>query len=235
MNIVIPAAGRGSRFKSVYSDLPKSLIPVNNTVMLIEAIRTLNIDGQYYIVIQRNSYSKMIIQALRETVPNCIVLTIDYYTSGSASTVMLCKKFINCSEELFVANCDQIMDWDSSLAVNELRKYDAGVVTIQSKDPKHSFVQLDEQGLAKKLVEKIPISDVALTGLHYWKNGKDFVNSAHSMIQNQEQENNEFYIAPTFNKLINQGKRIGVYPISQKEIHFVGTPADLINYENRKT
>jgi len=234
MNIVIPAAGKGSRFANAGYSVPKPLISIDNSTMLVRAIDSLNIKGQYYILIQRDKFSDTIIDSISSVIPDAVILTIDYYTAGAAESVLLFKKFINTDEELFVANCDQIMNWNSRDALSYLRNFDAGIVTVNSIDTKHSFVEIDEIGLAKRLAEKDPISNNALTGLHYWKKGCYFVSSAESMIRKKQYTKNEFYVAPTYNELIDQGKQIGVYSINQNQIDFVGTPEDLEIYETRK-
>jgi dTDP-glucose pyrophosphorylase len=230
MNIVIPAAGKGSRFSQAGYELPKPLIEVNNKHMLIRAVESLQINGRYIFILQDSL--KEIENLLKNIVPDCILIYIDYYTSGSATSVLLAEKYINTNEELFVANCDQIMEWDSNQALSELRKFDAGVVTIRSDDPKHSYVDVDDFGNVIRFAEKKVISNHALTGLHYWKHGYDFVSSAKELIDTSDPE---YYIAPTYNGLIQCGKKIGIHKISESMIHFVGTPQDLKLYESRKT
>ena len=49
MNIVIPMAGLGSRFKNVGIDTPKPLIVVNNKHLVEHSVSSLDIDGKYII------------------------------------------------------------------------------------------------------------------------------------------------------------------------------------------
>lgn len=230
MNIVIPAAGKGSRFSNFGYSLPKPLIEIDNEPMIIKAVKSLNIDGRYIFILQYELHN--IENLLREVAPNCVIIYIDYYTSGAATSVLLAEKYIDNDDELFVVNCDQIMNWNSTEALRNLRKFDAGVVTIDSNDIKHSYVDIDEFGKIIRFAEKKVISNHALTGLHYWKHGSDFVSSAKELIDTTEPE---YYIAPTYNLLIQAGKKIGIHKISESMIHFVGTPQDLKLYESRKT
>ena len=94
---------------------------------------------------------------------------------------MLTQEQIDNDEELIIANCDQVMHWDVVNVLEELRQYDAGLVTINSNEPKHSYAKV-ENGLVTEVVEKKVISDIALTGIHYWKRGSDFVASAKQLI-----------------------------------------------------
>ena len=56
------------------------------------------------------------------------------------------------------------------------------------------------------------------------------MSSAESMINKHIRVNNEFYIAPTYNEMINENKKIGVYHIDKSNHWSVGTPYDLEKY-----
>ena len=91
-------------------------------------------------------------------------------------------------------------------------------------------MKLDPHGEVTEIKEKIVISNIATNGLHFWKNGKDFVYSAKEMINAEERYNNEFYIAPSYNYLIKTNKKILPYFYN---LHFpIGTPEDLKIYQN---
>ena len=231
MNIVIPMAGLGSRFTAANYTLPKPLIDVMGKTMIERAIESLNIEGQYYFLLRRSEYLDSCIEAILRVCPSAQYRIIDEVTEGAAVSVLLFKDNINNDDELIVANCDQIMEWDSDKALVEMRMYDGAVVTINSNDPKHSYVSIDSNNLAVCFAEKNVISDNALTGIHYWRHGRDFVDSAEKMIANDERSHNgEFYVAPTYNGMIDEGKFIGHHLIKDNEIHFVGTPGDLEKY-----
>ena len=53
--------------------------------------------------------------------PNCQFLEIDYVTEGPAKSVLLFRENINNDEELIIANCDQIMEWNSKAFVHNVR------------------------------------------------------------------------------------------------------------------
>jgi hypothetical protein len=72
------------------------------------------------------------------------------------------------------------------------------------------------------------ISNISLNGIHYWKRGNDFVKSAEAMIAADERApNGEFYIAPTYNYMIQEGLEVGIYHIPNEQHHAVGVPVDL--------
>lgn len=237
MNILIPAAGRGSRFSNSKYSLPKPNIEVDGAPMLVTAAKKLGFRGSFIFILQENEHRDSLAQALKKEFSNCKIGVIDFITDGAAETATIAKDFIDTEEELVIANCDQIMEWgpwNSDIALKQLRRFDAGVVTINSNDTKHSYAQV-VNNFVTEIQEKNVISGTALTGIHYWKHGSDFVRSATKMMLDSNMSNGEFYIGPTYNYLIAEGKKVGIHMIGTDAIHFVGTPKDLENYENRKT
>jgi hypothetical protein len=98
-----------------------------------------------------------------------------------------------------------------------------------SSSKKNSYMKLDPQGEVTEVKEKIVISNIATNGVHFWRNGKDFVNSAKEMIKNNEKYNNEFYIAPSYNYLIKAGMKILPFFYN---LHWpIGVPEDLKKYQ----
>jgi NDP-sugar pyrophosphorylase family protein len=156
-------------------------------------------------------------------------------TKGAACTCLIAKSLINSSKPLIITNCDQIMEWNSEEFLKECNKeIDGVVVTYKENTPKNSYVMIDKEGFATKFAEKEVISNHSLNGIHYWKKGSDFVKSAEKMIKENIRVNNEFYIAPTYNQMIEENKKITIYKIERKSHHPVGTPEDLKKYENFK-
>jgi dTDP-glucose pyrophosphorylase len=232
-NVVIPMAGLGSRFSKNGFQLPKPLIKINDQAMIIHAIRSLDIPGNYYFLIRENEFFEETKKILLEEKPDCVILSVQETTEGAAVSALKFKEYIDNDNELIITNCDQIMQWNASVTLETLRKFDGGVVTITSCDPKHSYVKINANNLAEQLVEKQVISDHALTGIHYWKRGSDFVRSAESMINNNDRSaNGEFYVAPTYNYLINEGLKISTVKLADNEFFPVGTPDDLERYLN---
>jgi len=238
MNILIPMAGEGSRFKINGYELPKPLIKVDGEPMIKKAVETLNLNGRYIFITRKYQDPKNNLNlknALNEIAPGCVIIEIDKLTNGSAETCLAAKEYINNSEELIITNCDQLMEWDSSIFNNFIKTdMDGAVVTYTSTDPKNSFVELSKDNKAKRIVEKEPISDIALIGLHYWKRGQDFVNSVEEMISNDIRHKNEYYVAPSYNSLIDKGSDIRIYHLGENQYIPVGTPNDLKLYIGRK-
>lgn len=234
MNILIPMAGLGDRFKKQGYTVDKPMIPINGEPMIKKVLNALGIDGHYIFVINKNIrdiiYLKKILN--EETKNKCTIIEIDYLTEGPASTCLLAKDLINNDEPLLITNCDQILHWDNKKFINFILNStaDGVVVTYNVKTKKNSYVKLDDNGYAVEFAEKKIISDHSLNGVHYWKKGKYFITSAQRMIEKNKRVNNEFYIAPTYNEMILEGKIIKTYEINNDDHWAVGTPEDLKRY-----
>ena len=146
INIVIPMAGLGSRFPQDRYYLPKPLIDVNGRPMIVRAIESLDIDGQYHFVLRESEFLEITKDIISKTVKNPRFHVVSETTQGPACSVLLFKEFINNDDELVTANCDQIMDWNSRLFFHNVRLYDGAAVTYYSDTDKNSYVKLDRQG-----------------------------------------------------------------------------------------
>ena len=105
-----------------------------------------------------------------------------------------------------------------------------GVLDVfRTEGDKWSFARVDEQNRVLETAEKRRISPWATTGLYYFRRGRDFVKHASDMIAANERSNNEFYVAPVYNRLIAAGADIRANPLER--VWVLGTPEDLDNFE----
>ena len=102
-------------------------------------------------------------------------------------------------------------------------------MTMKADDPKWSFVGLNGQRLVTRVVEKEVISNEATVGIYNFRRGSDFVRAAEQMIARNLRVNNEFYVAPVYNELIEEGARIAIYNVGREGagMYGLGIPGDL--------
>ena len=79
------------------------------------------------------------------------------------------------------------------------------------------------------VVEKKAISNEATVGIYNYKAGKDFVNAAEKMIELNQSVNGEFYVAPAYNLMIQENRKIGIFNIGAEGagMYGLGIPSDL--------
>jgi dTDP-glucose pyrophosphorylase len=234
MNIVIPMAGRGSRFADVGYALPKPLLPVLGRPMIevvIENLRPADNHRFVFICQQEHLQSSDLGDILRNAGPDTAIIPIDRVTDGAACTVLLAEQEIHNGRPLMIANCDQYVSTpiDEYLSMMTDDEYDGLIMTMTADDPKWSYVRISDTGDVIEVVEKKVISNEATVGIYNFRKGSDFVSAAHSMIRANDRTNGEFYVAPAYNYMIAAGHKIGFTNIGKERdgMYGLGVPDDL--------
>mgnify|MGYP003990354325 CR=1 FL=1 len=113
-----------------------------------------------------------------------------------------------------------------------IRKLNGSILTFidKNKDPKWSFAKIDQNELVTEVKEKVAISKFATVGIYFYEKGKYFVSAALDMIIQNDRVKGEFYTCPTYNYMIGEGRRIGIFNIDVQKMHCIGTPDDLSKY-----
>lgn len=234
LNIVLPIAGRGSRFATAGYELPKPLIPVHGVPMIETVVRNIRPAGRHrfiFVALQEHLDQLGMRETLERAAPGSIVVPVREVTQGAACTVLLARNFIDSAAPLMLANSDQWVDVDINgyLAVMDRRSADGLIMTMTADDPKWSFVGLDQRGFVTRVVEKQVISSEATVGIYNFRAGADFVRAADRMIAKDLRVNGEFYVAPVYNELIADGARIAIHNVGREGagMYGLGIPTDL--------
>ena len=212
-------AGRGQRFKDAGYKEPKPLIDVCGQPMIQRVLSSLDSKANYiFIVLKEN------IDQLKPYLKGKII-EVSETTEGAACTALLAEKLIT-DDELIIANGDQYLNFDWNEFISNARKYDGCIMTFNSTNPHHSYAKAIN-GRVVEVAEKVVISDRASVGIYYFKHGKEFIWAAKEMISKNIRTNNEFYICPVYQQLIERGDNIGIWEIDVKDKHMLGTPGEL--------
>ncbi|MCX8130431.1 MAG: glycosyltransferase family 2 protein [Clostridia bacterium] len=233
LNIVIPMAGRGSRFSAAGYELPKPLIPVHGIPMIQVVINNLKPEQEHRFIFlcQQEHIDKYNIhKILLSLEPCCVIVPVDRLTEGAACTVLLAKDFINDNNPLMIANSDQWVDTDINIYLSHIAggDIDGLIMTMNSDDPKWSYARL-HNGNVIEVVEKQVVSDEATVGIYNYQEGRCFVKAAEKMIEKGLRVNGEFYVAPAYNEMIDAGMKISYYNIGSEfnGMYGIGIPSDL--------
>lgn len=237
MQILIPMAGEGSRFAKEGYQYPKPLIDVAGKPMIQRVVENLQFDAKYIFLVRSEHLKKY--NGLKNTLyqitnKKCSIIEVDGLTDGAACTALLAKHLIDTDEDLLIANSDQIVDYEKNnfLFLKNVKFIDGIVFSFNATHPKWSFVRVNSSGYIAEVAEKNPISNIATCGIYWYRRGRDFVECAESMIRHKLKTNNEYYIAPVYNELINKDKN--VIPFFVNKMNGIGTPEDLKTYLSQK-
>lgn len=244
LNVIIPMAGKGTRFADYGFQTPKFLLPINDKgeTMIHSAVDTLNaknLNPSYTFITLKSNLNDAVQKEMSEYNPEWVVL--EEITDGPATTVFQGLKNVNNDSPLLISNSDQILvNWDCENFIKRCSGYDGGVLTytpnyevkIGDKD-KHSYVEL-KNGTCSKFAEKIVLSNQALIGVHYFRNKETFLNAYYDMkSRNERAPNGEFYLSLMYNALVRANKTVIHVPLLPNELFFpTGEPADYFHYLN---
>jgi len=234
LNIVIPMAGEGSRFKNAGFKLPKPLIDVDHKPMINVVTDSLNLDANYTFLVRRQHLEEYPVYTILNLIkPASKIVEVKTLTEGAACTILLAKHIVDNDQPLMIVNSDQFVDWDYAKFMQklELMNADAGILTFKASESKWSYALTNEEtGFVTKVAEKVCISEDATCGVYYWRRGSDFCHYAQQMIDKNVRVNGEFYVCPVFNEAIADGKKVITF--EAKIMKGLGTPEDLEVYIN---
>lgn len=232
MIVIVPMAGRGSRFAKHGITTPKPLIEVANQPIVAWALKS----------IQGISYSKLIVVILEEhevvyRVSSWLeknfgahVVQIPQVTEGQLCTVLAARNFIDTDEDILIISSDTYVVSQLGQHIDQRSKDCAGIISVANMPgDRWSFARVDEMGNVTQVAEKVRISDYASTGMYYFANGHQFVLLADAIIANCETTQGEYYIMPLYQKYIERGLKV---QISQADAMWdLGTPSALDDFE----
>lgn len=232
INIVVPMAGRGSRFAKAGYEFPKPLISVHGRSMIEYVVKNVTPKQGHrfiFICLQEHLNKYALKCKLEQIAPGCVIVPVDHVTEGAACTVLLAEQYINNENPMMIANSDQYVDIDINDYLAAIKDYDGLIMTMTADDPKWSFIRYDQNGFVTLLREKEVISNEATVGIYNYKRGSDFVKYAKQMIAKNIRVNNEFYVAPVYNEMIEDGKKLVYYNIGTVDngMYGLGIPEDL--------
>lgn len=213
MIVVVPMAGRGTRFAGSGYTTPKPFIEVNGAPMFIRALQSIagvaytqlvfvtlrEHDSQYHVQETLNKYGYTRAQ----------VVCIDEVTEGQLCTVLAARSYFENGEEVLIMASDSYIASGIQHDLTSKSPDCKGIISvINLPGEQWSFARTDENGNVVEVAEKKRISDHASTGIYYFANGRELCTIADAMIAADERTRGEFYVIPVYQKLINRGEKV---------------------------
>tara|TARA_E500000331_G_scaffold123539_1_gene121040 strand:+ start:5797 stop:6513 length:717 start_codon:yes stop_codon:yes gene_type:complete len=235
--IIIPMAGTSSRFKESGFTLPKYMLYKKNKSLFNLSVSSFKkyFDQETFIFICRDIFNTPLFideECKLLGIKFYEIIMIDEITSGQAETVKMGieKSSITKSDSILIFNIDTIRK-DINLKENLLVN-DGFIEVFKGYGDNWSYAKTQSKNSLKvvEVAEKKKISNYCSTGLYYFKNVADFLNS----YDNSKFDLKEKYVAPLYNFLISNNKSIIVDVIDKSDVVFSGIPAeyyDLIKHK----
>ena len=232
MRIVIPACGKGERFRAAGYDTIKPLIKVHGEPMIDCVVRALNVHDtldEHVVIV--NFDAKDI---------NHAVVELDRETLGAAETVLLALQAREGEDvPMLLVDCDAIYHSDILGRFRALEAHTdvrAAVLSfhedasaLRSK-PKYSYVAVDEKSDVMKIAEKVRVGPLANTGAYWFASSTEFVKLTQSVIEGRQFQHGEAYVSCVIDEYLRQNKTVRAVIINEDEYSNIGTPDCLEHY-----
>jgi len=219
--IVIMAGGKGSRLKPLTNIIPKPLIPINEKTIIEDIMDRFVAHGcnNFYISI---NYKADLIRYYFENLGNPHYI-INYFQEekplGTAGSLSLLKGKLN--QTFFVSNCDILIDEDYS----EILKYHKAnhneitiVAALKSYPIPYGTLKTTKDGILTEIKEKPEFNFKINSGM--------YIIEPHLI--NEIPEGRQFHITELIENLIKEGKKVGVFPVSEKSWRDIGNWDDYL-------
>ena len=230
IKLIMPMAGEGNRFKEKGYDLPKPLVPVKGIPMFQYTEQQIGIDFDERIFIVRKDHN--IASTIRQFIKGATIIELDAPTEGTACTLYKAKHLFEEGDGVFVANCDQSVQWDSNKVNSIIQDGVDGLIATfidAERNPKWSFAKTEADKVVE-VAEKKAISDRATVGYYYWRDANQMFRNIDQMIEADDRVNGEFYTCPVYNYTIKEGANVCAFDVVSMQ--GIGTPEDLESYLN---
>ena len=231
-NILVPMAGLGSRFIKEGFKVPKQLINIKDKHLIDISLDCLDYKDCNLIFVVRDEtvYNFHIDELLKKKFGDDVkIVVLDKLTDGSVCSCLYAEEYIDNDAPLVIHTLDiEFRPVYDPHSMNDLDA-DGLLLTFKSNSSNYSYADVDEDGYVRKTAEKKAISSNACVGIYGFKKGSDFCKYAREMIAKDIRTKNEFYIAPLYNLLVDDGKKIVTSTVDK--MHVFGTPDEFHFYK----
>lgn len=240
--IIFPMLGRSKRFSDAGYTLPKYMLEVAGKSILLHIIENFlkleNLNDIIFVYSNDDFVRNFILQEtckaniLKEHVK---LVPVSGATLGQADTVLRGIDGANVSDDqaIWIFNIDTIRLPVSLPSSDVLSKMHGYLEVFEGEGDHWSFARLSDEefflenriSCAVEVAEKRRISNFCSDGLYFFNKAGIFRKYVQKAITSLT-DNNEIYVAPIYQEMINDGLLVGCGLIDKGSLHFSGTPSE---------
>ena len=208
MKIIIPMAGRGTRLRPHTLTIPKPLLPVAGKPIvrrLTEDLAEMCGESVEEIAFVIGDFGKEVEESLLKTAEAVGAKGRIFYQEqplGTAHAVMCAKECLQ--GKVLVAFADTLFRADFSL-----NTADESVIWVKQVDNPQSYgvVKISSDGKISDFVEKPKefVSDLAIIGIYYFKDGKNLRAELQYLLDNDIKDKGEYQLTSALENMKNKG------------------------------
>ena len=242
--LILPMAGKGSRFSEVGYNLPKPFLPVNNSVMVVEAVKCLpETTEKIFICLKEHFESYDVEGVLSNHFNNVRIHKINNVTEGQAVTCELgINKFnVDLENPILISACDNGIFYDIKKIQSYFEDESIDIIvwsfrnnqTSKINPNSYAWLEVDENDFikyvsCKKFIYEDPLKTHAIIGTMFFRKGKFFISGLSKNKEKEIRTNGEFYVDDVLNRNIENGLKVKVFEVDNYICW--GTPDDYKTY-----
>lgn len=241
--LVLPMAGKGSRFSEKGYDLPKPLLDVDGEAMVVQAVNCLpQSDNNVFICLEEH----LNIYGLEDTLVEKFgakIVSIDETTKGQACTCEIGVKNtdLDLNNPIMISACDNGVSYDKERYLEILNDESVDVIvwsfrnnqTSKLNPNMYAWLDVDDDDIikhvsCKKFIYDDPLKTHAIIGTMFFRKASYFMDG---LLENYKEEittNGEFYVDDVLNQNIKSGLKVKVFEVDNYICW--GTPDDYMTY-----
>jgi NDP-sugar pyrophosphorylase family protein len=240
--LILPFAGKGSRFSMDGYNTPKPLLDINNKHMIIRAIESIPKCNNNILVCLKEHLTNTqynLYNCLNNNIPNSKIIDISSTTEGQACTCKIAIDTIyNKDTPILISACDNGVDYDANEYAKLENNNDIDVIiwsftnnpTSKINPNMYAWLDVDSDGniLDVSVKKYIEGRIHAIIGTMFFRKASIFLEGYNIITSQNIRTNGEFYVDDLINPLIKLGYKIKVFPVNRYICW--GTPNDYKTY-----
>lgn len=208
IHLVMPMAGRGSRFSAKGYKEPKPLLQIYGKPFFYWSTQSVrkfvDLASLDFVVLEEHVSEFHIDTEIRKYFPEARIHVLPEVTEGAVITALRGCEDIDDQFPVVFNDCDHLF---KSSEFNYFCRSGCGsdidgiLLTFTSNEPRYSFVGKDEQGNVIRTVEKEVISSEAICGCYYFSSRDVFERESQKYIKHCEYK--EYFMSGVYNSMIS--------------------------------
>lgn len=225
--LVMPMAGRGSRFAADGVETPKPLIDLAGRPFFwwaVESVRRrVPLRELLFVVLREHVEAHAIDRVIARHYPDARIVAIEEPTSGAAETGALGVAALAVDGPFAINDCDHAFRADSLPAMEG--PIAGALLGFRSSSPAYSYVRLDPDDGTRVLgtVEKRIVSPFAIAGCYFFAGKSLFADALEAYRRDCPYD--ELFVSGLFNILCGRGEQVAFRALA--EHRSFGTPEEL--------
>lgn len=244
--LVLPMAGRGSRFSMVGYETPKPLLDIRGKPMIVRAVESIpRCERNVFVCLNEHLQSFPLAETLRNELRDSThlveIVGISDTTEGQACTCQIAieEADILPSEPILISACDNGVDYDEAAyaALEADESVDVIVWSFTNNPTSQRFPHMyawmttdEDLNITKVSVKKyLEGAKHCIIGTMFFRRAAIFQEGLGEIVEKNIRTNGEFYVDDLLNPLIAKGYKVKVFPVDAYICW--GTPTDYQVYQ----